>query len=311
MSETFNVTIHPSAQYYRYYLVAFFLQCLKNVVIHEWSHINMPETYIHCIVVYIVIGEDISKYVKPHTKIICISGEPFSINLSTVHLGLHCIRQQPETGQSPCLYLPFYAVSFAERLAHPSQLLLPPNHDPMAILKSKSKFCAYLYSNPVDFRDAFFDSVARYKSPDALGACRSPDNKRGESTTRRLYDPFVKTYYEDAVEQYAPYKFVIAIENSKLRGYITEKLMNPVLARAIPIYLGAPDLFEDGVFNRKAIIHIADFPSYEACVEHIKQVDQNDELYLQYLREPIFVGNRLPRYFDSDYILDAFLKVFQ
>ncbi len=310
MSEEFNVTIHPSANYYQYYICAFFLRNIKNVHIHQWSNIH-PETYIHCIISYCSSKEDFGPHLKQHTKLILISGEPFPMDLTRCHLCLHCIRQIPQLGQAPCLYTPFYMVSFTERFAHPSQLLLSSNHDPLAIMKQKPKFCAYMYSNPVDYRDAFFDALSRYKSVDALGSCRNPNKKNSKETTRFLYNVGVKTYYEDAIEQYKPYKFVIAMENSKVPGYVTEKMMNAVLARAVPIYLGPPDLFSDGVFNRKAMIHIGDFPSYDACVEYVKKVDQDQELYLQYLREPIFVGNRLPRYFDSDYILPAFLKVFE
>ena len=103
---------------------------------------------------------------------------------------------------------------------------------------------------------------------------------------------------------------VVAIENGRIDGYITEKLMNPVLARSVPIYLGAPDIFSDGVFNRKAMIHVADFPNYESCVAHIKKVDETPELYLQYLQEPLFANNKLPRYFDSGYLLNDFLRMF-
>jgi len=306
----FNVTIHPSANYYQYYILAFFLRHVKNVHIHQWDKIH-PETYIHCVISYSASREDFGVHLKPHTKIILISGEPFPMDLTRCDLCLHCIRQIPEPGQAPCLYTPFYMVSFTERLSHPCQLLLPRTYDPVAVMTGKQKFCAFMYSNPVDYRDAFFDALSQYKSPDALGHCRNPNKKNPRETSRFLYDMTVKTYYEDAIEQYKPYKFVIAIENSKVPGYISEKLMNAVLARAVPIYLGAPDLFADGVFNPKAMIHIADFPSYSACVEHIKRVDQSSDLYLQYLREPIFIGNKLPRYFDSDYILPSFLKVFE
>ena len=306
----FNVTIHPSAHYYQNYTIAFFLRNFKHVRVHQWDQIT-PETYIYCIVAYSASKDDLAKHVKPHTKIVFISGEPFPMDLTTSHLGLHCIRQVPGPTESPCVYTPFYMVSFAERFAHPKQLLLPPNYDPVAIVKQKEKFCAYMYSNPVEHRDTFFDAMTRYKSPDALGSCRNPNKTKPDQTSRYLYNMSVKTYYEDAIEQYKPYKFVIAIENSKIPGYITEKLMNPVLARAVPIYLGPPDLFDDGAFNRKAMIHIGDFPSYDACVEHVKKVDQDPDLYLQYLREPIFIGNKLPKYFDTDYLLPAFLKLFQ
>ncbi|MFN6977070.1 MAG: glycosyltransferase family 10 domain-containing protein [Gemmobacter sp.] len=43
-------------------------------------------------------------------------------------------------------------------------------------------------------------------------------------------------------EGLARYRFTIAIENSRQRGYFTEKLIDAILCRTIPIYWGAPDI---------------------------------------------------------------------
>lgn len=259
-------------------------------------------------------GDHLEKYKGcPHLKVIVICGEPHAIKSSVMHLLIDCkreLRMQPKGVK--CVYLPFYVVSFAERLAHPRDLLLPSDYRLHALdtLSRKTKFCAFMYSNPVAHRDAFFDAMAKhYKRPDALGACRSTVAR--SDSTRMLYDPLIKTYYEDAVEQYQSYKFVIAIENARINGYITEKLMNPALARAVPIYLGAPDIFSDGIFNPKAMIHIDDFDSYEECVKHIAKVDQDPRLYLEYLREPLFIDNKLPKYFNANYLAPFIMQTFQ
>ena len=309
----FKLLITPEAHWYRYYLCAFLLHHLPGIQLQEPGKIS---DNIHCVIDAYHVPNDthMQRYKNvPNLKIILISGEPHGTKADYVHLIFDCKRDaRLRPPNVPWIYLPFYVVSFAERMAHPRELLLPQGAGRAwaeNILQSKSKFCAFMYSNEVGFRNAFYDTLARgYKSADALGSCRS--GKARADTSRVLYDPLVKTYYEDAIEKYQPYKFVISIENTRINGYITEKAMNATLARAVPIYLGAPDLFDDGVFNRKAMIHIADFPSYDACVEHIKKVDQDNELYLQYLQEPLFVGNKLPRYFDSDYVLNDFLRVF-
>lgn len=304
-----NVLIHFSADYYKYYVVGFFKTNFKNVNIYYETDIP-PDTYVHCLVVYKPTLDEIRKYLKPYTKVVCFSGDPHDVKLEFVHLIIDC-KQEPSMRKINVAfaYLPFYVQSFAERLAHPRDLVLRADFDADAIAKQKTKFCAFMYSNPVDFRDRFFHTMARvYKSADALGSCCS--NTPIPETTRTVYDPQVKTFYEDAVEKYQPYKFVIAIENSRLKGYVTEKLMNPVLAHAVPIYLGAPDLFTDNIFNRKAMIHIADFASYEDCVNYVKKVDNNPDLYQQYLREPLFVKNQLPAYFNANYLVSTFLQLF-
>ncbi|GIT92600.1 hypothetical protein JANAI62_31630 [Jannaschia pagri] len=53
----------------------------------------------------------------------------------------------------------------------------------------------------------------------------------------RGYKPF-----EDKSDGLAPYRYSVVIENSRERGYITEKLIDAVLCRTIPIYWGAPDV---------------------------------------------------------------------
>lgn len=45
--------------------------------------------------------------------------------------------------------------------------------------------------------------------------------------------------WTDGVVQMAmPYKFMIAFENSKIKGYSTEKIFNALYAHTIPIYFG-------------------------------------------------------------------------
>ena len=186
-----NVTIHPSAYYYRNYMIAFLLRHIKGVQIHEWETID-PSTYIHCIMAHNTTKDELGQHLRPHTKIVFVSGEPFPLNLMNCHLAIHCLHQIPKCQEDKFVYVPFYALSFAERLAHPSKLLLPFNYNAQDIFNIKEKFCAYLYSNPVAYRDAFFDAVAKYKSPDALGSCRSRTNKTPQETTRFLYDMSVK-----------------------------------------------------------------------------------------------------------------------
>ena len=306
----FRLLINKDAQWARYYLCSVLVHHFPGIQIQEAGKIS---DHINGVVdAYNGPNQShLDRYKNiPNLKIILITGEPQGTRAAFVHLIIDCKRDanlRPKGLAS--VYLPFYVMSFAERLHHPSDILLPQGFDARQFLQSKSKFCAFMYSAPCEFRERLFDTFCqRYKSPDALGVVRG--NKSRGDTDRVLYDPLVKTYYESAVEKYKPYKFVIACENSRIDGYITEKLMNPTLARAVPIYLGAPDLWSDGVFNRKAIIHVGDFPSFEACVDHVAKVDQNDDLYLEYLREPLFIGNKLPDYFNSDYLLPHIERVF-
>lgn len=49
---------------------------------------------------------------------------------------------------------------------------------------------------------------------------------------------------ENKSDGLAPYRFSVVIENCREPGYLSEKLMDCLLCRAIPIYWGAPDVAE-------------------------------------------------------------------
>jgi hypothetical protein len=61
-----------------------------------------------------------------------------------------------------------------------------------------------------------------------------------------MYDDILldKSCYNDEtlLKIFNQYKFIVCFENSKTAGYITEKIFNVFLAKAIPIYDGAPNI---------------------------------------------------------------------
>lgn len=78
-------------------------------------------------------------------------------------------------------------------------------------------------------------------------------------------------------------KFYLAFENQECRDYLTEKLMKGYLGNAIPIVLGGLSRADvEKVVPASSFIHVEDFPSVEALVEHIRRLDQNDDEYLEY-----------------------------
>jgi len=100
----------------------------------------------------------------------------------------------------------------------------------------------------------------------------------------------------------------MAFENTSIPGYTTEKIIEAMRARCVPIYWGNPRVAEE--FNPRSFINANDFPSNEALIEHIRRVDQDENLYRQYFEEPYFSGNVPNQYFSKDRILDFFGRVF-
>src|SRR5438309_10477229 len=70
------------------------------------------------------------------------------------------------------------------------------------------------------------------------------------------------------------YKFNIAFENASLPGYTTEKIVEPMAARCLPIYWGNPLIHRE--FNPKSFLNYVDFRDEAALIERIIELDQND-----------------------------------
>jgi len=174
------------------------------------------------------------------------------------------------------IYYPFMWISLWER-RHNFNII---KHNTM------EKFCAYMYNYDIEYRVQLFHLISKYKKVDALG--KSQNNVKLEND-RSTYNDNV-TYNDLAVEKYSKYKFVLALENGFDRGYVTEKLINPILAGSIPIYSGSNEIFY--LINKKRIIFVGDYESDESkLVEEIKRLDQDSDLYKQKVNEPIFSGN--------------------
>lgn len=184
------------------------------------------------------------------------------------------------------LRLPFYV-----HQVQPEELLLSEN--PETILKQKTKFCAFVVSNQNARRGAkrleFFHKLSKYKKVDSGGKVLNNIGYMVGNKAEFLRD----------------YKFTIAFENRSYPGYTSEKIVHGMKSHCMPIYWGNPEIEKD--FNPKSFINVHDFKSFEEAIERIIELDQNDDLYLEALRQPYFHGNIPNLYFDLDR-LAAFLK---
>lgn len=158
--------------------------------------------------------------------------------------------------------LPYYVLYDIEKLATPKII------DAEVVLNRK--FCSFVVSNAnaSPERNRFFHLLSEYKKVDSGG--RFENNVGGPVENKR--------------EFISQYKFNIAFENSMRDGYTTEKIMEPMLVNSLPIFWGNRKVGLD--FNPSSFIDASDYPFLEALVEHIVQLDTNDEEYLSILSEP-------------------------
>jgi alpha(1,3/1,4) fucosyltransferase len=203
-----------------------------------------------------------------------------------------------------------YAFSF-DFCEHPDHVRMPlwrmasrwrpleskQNFDPRKVLAEKTKFCNFIYSNKYcPTRNRFFRMLSKYKRVDSAG--RVFNNIGGKLGGR----------IADKLEYLGPYKFTIAFENESYRGYTTEKIYHAMIANSLPIYWGNPRVDVD--FNPASFLNYWEYGSLNALLERVIEVDQDDDLYCQYLRQPWYPENAINEADFTEMMLAKFQRIF-
>ena len=209
-----------------------------------------------------------------------------------------------------------FAVTFSRLVDHPNHLRRPlwvgalssagsslqalvknPSTDWEKVARAKTRFCNYVYSKDVDFRVGILRELERYKPVDAAGS--SQNNQGG-----RLVPPG----QEAKIEFLRAYKFTLALENNVWPGYTTEKIVEPMVAASIPIYVGDPQAHYE--FNPESYIDFSRFASLKEMLEFVREVDNNDRLYIDMLSRPFYRENTVPECARPDTYLRFFDRIY-
>lgn len=183
--------------------------------------------------------------------------------------------------------LPLYAV------AHEGHLT-PNKPDGRRLLAQKRGFCSFVVSSPYgETRNRFFDLLSAYKEISSGGKFR---NNVGGPVA-------------DKISFLSGNKFNIAFENSAYPGYITEKIVDALRAGAVPIYWGDPLVEQD--FNPRCFVNVLRFPSLEAAVARVREIDADDDEYVAMLESPWFRNDALPAFTNRPVILEKLVDVIE
>jgi hypothetical protein len=190
-------------------------------------------------------------------------------------------------GDPRAVRFPYYAQVLPEL----GSLVRPADYDARGLL-DRSGFACFVASNPRGpERNRFFRALHRRRPLVSAG--------RHFNTTGQPL--------KDKMALLKEFRFNLAFENTSSTGYVTEKLVEPLLAGCIPIYWGAPDVGRE--FNPDCMINVADFPSDQAAIDHILAVDADPQARLTLLSTPPFRGNREPACLSDDYLLGPLLAL--
>tara|TARA_Y100000310_G_C20636720_1_gene791563 strand:+ start:313 stop:1425 length:1113 start_codon:yes stop_codon:yes gene_type:complete len=223
--------------------------------------------------------------------------------------------------------IPGYAFNSVK---NPKELVKNKNYDVKKIMQKKKKFCVFICSNDVGFRNRFFKKLNKYKKVESWGKVLNNMGRGIPKVVELNKEKKSKTETKEYVAKdfLEEYKFTIAFENTSKTGYTSERKVEPMRANNIPIYWGNPLVKRD--FNTKSFINYHDFEkevkkrfpefffkipivkflvekyieeaTFRKMIKKIIELDKNDELYMEMLKQPWYNDNKPPVYLDKERI---------
>jgi hypothetical protein len=148
-----------------------------------------------------------------------------------------------------------------------SELLKPriPNY------VSRKKFCVAFIGKAYPFRMHSLTALSKVGEIDVFGGIARNTKK---------------TSAAEKYEISQQYKFVYAFENDLFPGYVTEKAPEAWATGAVPLYWG---IDQKGFLNPKSMINCADFPTLEDFVNRVHEVNDSQELWEEYAKQPFLI----------------------
>lgn len=140
----------------------------------------------------------------------------------------------------------------------------------ISLLSKKDIFCNLIYweDSIGNFRSELFNAISKYKQVDSYG--RLLNNVGGTGVS-----------YKEKYELLKRSKFTIAVEGCNYPGITTEKIFQPFEVHSVPIFYGNSDIEKD--FSARAFVNCHNYRNIDEIVEAIKELDTNDEKYLDML----------------------------
>lgn len=136
--------------------------------------------------------------------------------------------------------------------------------------KNRKYSIAYCSSNKIPIREDIFNVFVWRMG---IEQCHSLGKNCGSyPNTKRKVDGNWENI--KLIEKYSEYRFVLAMENNDIDGYVTEKIINAFYSGAIPIYWGNKKVLD--YFNPKAFIYVNNFPTLSHCVHYVDSLKQED-----------------------------------
>lgn len=153
-----------------------------------------------------------------------------------------------------------------------------------------TKFLTYRSGHCVSYREKAFRRICEHMERVPGAICHA--TKCAGGYTKAIVKPTPGYWVNNSDE--SPYRFELSMENTKMDGYVTEKIVNAFLSGAIPIFYGTTDVFK--LFNKDAFIYY-DIDDPQPALHRILYLETNRTAYAEVLAQPILADGALEEYF--------------
>lgn len=169
--------------------------------------------------------------------------------------------------------------------------LLEPLQDETGLLKKKTKGCCFLAKNPTaEERNQFCVEAQRRFPVDCAGPVLNNCPEIGGRGDQIQKINFISQY-----------RSIIAFENSRHPGYLTEKALHGLATKCVPVYWGADTI--SVYFNEQNFIKVDRYDQWPSAMQRMQQIIESDCEYLKMVCEPAMKRTVLDE-FDTQRILD-------
>ena len=140
-------------------------------------------------------------------------------------------------------------------------------------------FVSNCHTGYSQWRYKYLKELMQYVHIDSHGDCMHNTN----ATSSRHSDLNLAAIFSIKIDfiKTSQYKFLISFENTLSPEYVTEKLWHAYLSQTIPIYYGAPEVYNQ-VPGNNTFIDATKFVGPKELADYIKRVDQDETLYQSY-----------------------------
>ena len=254
------------------------------------------------VVFFSVFGNEIARYQQHRSKKVFYTGENRKPPVANCDLSFSFNKTSENNVYLPLwvLFLNWFNVPFSEErdisYLHDIEDLMNPVSDVDSLLKTKDRFCSFIVKNPnsqlrIEFCKIMQTRVSVDCPGDVLNNC-PPIGGRGDQKNK--------------IEFLKRYKFNIAFENSFSPGYVTEKIIQPMFVRCIPIYWGGTECFK--YFNRDSFIWCGDCETADEAIDRVMSVENNRDLYVNMIRNPVMNRDSVMSEFSPSNMISHMVK---